>query len=260
MAQRRIVTEEPESKLLSRLLDKALGGIPPLSSAESLATEYLTDQSYASHDERVASLVKRETTKNFATGFLTGLGGVITLPVGVPAALGASWLIQARMAGAIARIYGHDLNDGRVRTMILLSLAGDVAREAMEDLGIDLGGKLPNRVIKQVPGRALVEINKRIGMAAAHQCGQPQYFEVSKVDSRGWRRRWGRVRCGRLPHGRARGQVFRPPSGESVDRRDYDRWEVARVDMIWQGCLSNAGEQQVQGVEDRLAVAVTDRR
>ena len=210
MAQRRIVTEEPESKLLSRLLDKALGGIPPLSSAESLATEYLTDQSYVSHDERVASLVKRETTKNFATGFLTGLGGVITLPVGVPAALGASWLIQARMAGAIARIYGHDLNDDRVRTMILLSLAGDVAREAMEDLGIDLGGKLPNRVIKQVPGRALVEINKRIGRQLLGKAVSRSVSRFPRLIPAGWRRRWGRVRCGRLPHGRARGQVVVP--------------------------------------------------
>ena len=121
MAQRRIVKDVPESKLLSSLLGRALGGFPPLSSAENLATEYLTDQGYASHDERVASLVKRETTKNFTTGFLTGLGGVITLPLGMPTALGASWLIQARMAGAIARIYGHDLNDDRVRTMILLT-------------------------------------------------------------------------------------------------------------------------------------------
>ena len=181
MAQRRIVKEVSESRLVTNLLNKALDGIPPLSSAEDLATEYLTDQGYASHDERVASLVKRETTKNFATGFLTGLGGVITLPVGVPAALGASWMIQARMAGAIARIYGHDLSDERVRTTILLSLAGDVAREAMEDLGIDLGGKLPNRVIKQVPGRALVEINKRIGIQLLAKAGQRGLAQFPKA-------------------------------------------------------------------------------
>jgi len=94
--------------------------------------------------------------------FITGLGGIVTLPVGVPSALGASWLIQARMAGAIARIYGHDLAEERVRTLILLSLAGDVAKQAMSDLGLNLGSKLPQSAMKQVPGRALVEINKRI--------------------------------------------------------------------------------------------------
>ncbi|MDQ1241844.1 MAG: hypothetical protein QG550_1095, partial [Pseudomonadota bacterium] len=168
---KRVPTEASANKLVTYLLEKGLGGVPPLSSAENLATEYLIDQGYETHDQRVDSLITWETTKNFTTGFITGLGGIITLPVGVPSALAASWLIQARMAGAIARIYGHDLVEDRVRTLILLSLAGDVAKKAMADLGIDLGGKLPNRAIKQVPGRALVEVNKRIGLQLLTKAG-----------------------------------------------------------------------------------------
>jgi len=159
----RMPTDASANRLVKYLLDKGLGGLPPLSSAANLADEYLIDQGFGSNDERVAALMKWEMTKNFTTGFITGLGGIVTLPVGVPSALVASWLIQARMAGAIARIYGHDLDEDQVRTMILLSLAGDVAKEAMADLGINLGGKLPQSALKQVPGRALVEINKRIG-------------------------------------------------------------------------------------------------
>jgi uncharacterized protein (DUF697 family) len=75
------------------------------------------------------------------------------------------------MAGAIARIYGHDLAEDRVRTMILLSLAGDVAREAMEGFGVNFSGRLSNRVVKQVPGRALVEVNKRIGLKLLARAG-----------------------------------------------------------------------------------------
>ena len=164
-------TEESAGRLVTFLLDKGLGGFPPLSSAEDLATEYLIDQGYATHDARVDSMVKWETGKNFTTGFITGLGGFMTLPVGVPSALGASWLIQARMAGAIARVYGHDLGEDRVRTMILLSLAGDVAREAMEGVGVNFSGRLSNRVVKQLPGRALVEINKRIGLKLLARAG-----------------------------------------------------------------------------------------
>jgi uncharacterized protein (DUF697 family) len=155
--------------------------LPPLSSAEDLATEYLIDRGYETHDERVASLIKWETTKNFTSGFITGLGGFITLPVAIPSALGASWLIQARMAGAIARIYGHDLSEDRVRTMVLLSLAGDVAKEAMEDLGINLGAKVPNRAIKQVPGRALVEVNKRIGLQLLSKAGGRSLAQFPKL-------------------------------------------------------------------------------
>lgn len=178
---RRAPTAASANKLVTFLLEKGLGGVPPLSSAENLATEYLIDQGYASHDERVDSLIHWETTKNFTSGFITGLGGFVTLPVAIPSALGASWLIQARLAGAIARIYGHDLAEDRVRTMVLLSLAGDVAKEAMEDLGINLGGKLPNRAIKQVPGRALVEVNKRIGLQLLSKAGSRGLAQFPKL-------------------------------------------------------------------------------
>lgn len=174
-------TEENAHALVTFLLEKGLGGFPPLSSAASLADEYLIDQDYKDDDQRVAALIKWEMRKNFTTGFITGLGGFISLPLGVPSALAASWLIQARMAGAIARIYGHDLNEPRVRTMILLSLAGDVAKEAMSDLGLNLGNKLPQAVTRQVPGRALVEINKRIGIRLLMQTGERGLAQIPKA-------------------------------------------------------------------------------
>ena len=158
--------------LATYLLEYGLRGLGPLSSAEALAGDYLGEATYHDDDTRVAALIKWETGKNFTTGFLTGLGGFITLPVAVPAALAASWLVQARMAGAIARIYGHDLDSPRVRTKVLLSLAGDVAREAMSDVGVKIGDRLTQRAVEQIPGRLLVEVNKRIGAKMATQIGQ----------------------------------------------------------------------------------------
>jgi uncharacterized protein (DUF697 family) len=177
----RIATDASATRLVKYLLEKGLGGAGPLSSARDLADEYLIDQGYTTDDQRVDRLVKWEMSKNFTTGFITGLSGVITLSIGIPSALVASWLIQARMAGAIARIYGHDLSEERVRTMILLSLAGDVAKDAMKDLGIDLGGKLPHQGMKLVPGRALVEINKRIGFKLLTRAGSRGVAQFPKV-------------------------------------------------------------------------------
>jgi uncharacterized protein (DUF697 family) len=174
-------TAESANALVTFLLDKGLGGFPPLSSAAALADEYLIDQGFKDDDQRVAALIKWETRKNFTTGFITGLGGFVSLPMGVPSALVASWLIQARMAGAIARIYGHDLADPRVRTMILLSLAGDVAKQAMADFGLNLGNKLRQTIAKQVPGRALVEINKRIGLKLIAQTTQRGLAQFPKA-------------------------------------------------------------------------------
>lgn len=162
----------PAGALATFLLDKGLAGFGPLSSAQQLARDYLENARYATDDRRIDALIRWESGKNFTSGFITGLGGVVTFPVSIPAALGISWLIQARMAGAIACIYGHDLASERVRTKILLSLAGDVAKDAMKDLGLKPGSAITQRAVDQVPGRALVEINKRIGAQLLAKAGQ----------------------------------------------------------------------------------------
>jgi hypothetical protein len=211
-------TEASASRLVAFLLDKGLHGAGPLSSAANLASEYLSDPSYDDDDKRIDALIRRETRKNFTSGFITGLGGVVTFPVSIPAALGASWLIQARMAGAIARIYGHDLDSARVRTMILLSLAGDVAKEAMKDLGLGLDGKLTQRAVDQIPGRALVEINKRIGARLLAKAGQRVVLRFPRAVPV-----LGGVVGGSLDAlvcrmvGRTAKSLFRPPAGAVID-------------------------------------------
>jgi hypothetical protein len=205
-------------RLATYLLDKGLAGAGPLSSAEDLASEYLIDGSFASDEARVDALIRRETRKNFTTGFVTGLGGIVTFPVTIPAALGASWLIQARMAGAIARIYGHDLASERVRTKILLSLAGDVAKEAMNDLGLKLGSKLTQRAVDQIPGRLLVEVNKRIGARLLANVGGRVLLKVPRAVPI-----LGGVVGGSLDAvvcrmtGRSAKTLFRPPAGEVIE-------------------------------------------
>lgn len=210
--------DAPSGTLATYLLEMGIRGLGPLSSAESLAAAYRGDGRHRDDDARVAALIRREAAKNFSTGFLTGIGGFITLPVAIPAALGASWVVQARMAAAIARIYGHDLGSERVRTKILLSLAGDVARDAMKDLGLKVGDRLTQRAVEQVPGRLLVEVNKRIAAKLAAQVGQrvalrfPRAIPVfgglvgGSLDA---------VVCRKV--GATARTLFRPPSGAVVE-------------------------------------------
>jgi uncharacterized protein (DUF697 family) len=199
------------SALATYLLEKGLSGLGPLSSAASLATEYLIDGSYADDDARVAALIKWEMAKNFTTGFVTGLGGFVTLPVAVPSALAASWVLQARMAGAIARIYGHDLDDPRVRTRILLALA-------VTDLGLKVGDRLTQRAVEQIPGRALVEVNKRIGARLVARAGQRVALRFPRAVPV-----FGGVVGGSLDAvvcrtvGRTARTLFRPPAGGVIE-------------------------------------------
>ena len=208
----------PAGTMVTFLLDKGLRGAGPLSSAAELAKAYREDPAYASDDRRVAALIKWESGKNFTSGFVTGLGGLVTFPVSIPAALGASWLIQARMAGAIAAIYGHDLDSERVRTKILLSLAGDIAKDAMKDLGLKTGNALTQRAVEQIPGRALVEINKRIGAQLLARAGQRVVLRFPRAVPV-----LGGVVGGFLDAavcrvvGRTAKTLFRPPSGAVIE-------------------------------------------
>ena len=176
--------EAEESKALqvaNWLTEKAVGGVGPLSSAEELALEYLNDSSYESNDKRVESLIKWETSKNFSTGFVTGLGGFATLPVAIPASLGASWVLQARMAAAIARIYGHDLNEDRVKTLILCVIIGQDIKEVCKQAGIKIGTKLTYVAIRKLPGEALKRINQAVGFRLLTKAGEKGIINLTKL-------------------------------------------------------------------------------
>jgi len=177
-------TTPDESKalqLVNWISQKAIEGIPPLSSAEELAQEYLVDVSYDTVGSRIDSLINWETAKNFTSGFITGLGGLITLPVAVPAALGASWALQARMAAAIARISGHNLAEDRVQTLVLLSLVGGSVKEVVKRAGITVTNKLTQKALQRIPGKMLIEINKRVGFRLLTKAGEKGVVNLIKV-------------------------------------------------------------------------------
>lgn len=175
------LTKGQAVKIVKWIIDKAVNGLPPLSSADDLAQEYLIDDGYPDNEARVDALINWETAKNFTSGFITGLGGLITLPVSVPSALGASWVIQARMSGAIAVIYGHSLREDRVRTLVLLSLLGDAGKEVLKRAGIKVGQKVTQNVIKRIPGKVLIEINKKVGFRLLTKAGEKGVVNLTKA-------------------------------------------------------------------------------
>jgi hypothetical protein len=166
--------------LVKWISDKAIDGVPPLSSAHDLADEYLIDRGYNNHASRVGALINWETTKNFTSGFVTGLGGVLVLPFSLPAAFAASWIIQARMAAAIARIYGHNIHSDRVRTFIMAALVGDSLKDIAKASGIAIGRGVAKSLIEKVPGKVLIEFNKRVGFRLLTKAGEKGAINLMK--------------------------------------------------------------------------------
>lgn len=140
-----------------------VGGQPVLSSSRDLSEKYRRRAKVRSLDEVIDELIHVESAKNFTVGFLTGLGGVLSLPVAIPSDLAASWLIQLRMVAAIAHLRGYDLDDEWVRTALLLTLFATSLDEALSKLGIRVAEKATEQLIARIPREALRSINATVG-------------------------------------------------------------------------------------------------
>jgi len=175
------VNDSTLTQVATWLTNVAVDGIGPLSSSAALAEEYKLDADYPDNDSRVDSLINWETSKNFGTGFVTGLGGFVALPITLPVGLGAAWAVQARMVGAIAEIYGYSVKDERVKTAILLCLVGGEIVDLLKGVGVKVGTRVTENLIAKIPGRVLVEINKKVGFKLLTKAGEKGIINLSKI-------------------------------------------------------------------------------
>jgi len=109
----------------NKIIDYAIGGVPPFYGAVELAEMYMDNPDYKNKEEMVKDLIRLECSKNFATGFISGHGGLFTLGISISSSLALSWVIQARMVAPIPYIYSYEIKDEKIRTLIKLSLLGD---------------------------------------------------------------------------------------------------------------------------------------
>lgn len=107
------LSQQKIMKSLDWAYDKAVNGVPGLDSAQDMANNYL--QGEETLTEKVNSLIRWQNTKAGTSGFITGLGGLLTLPVALPANITTVLYVQIRMIAAIAIMGGYD-----VRLLMLL--------------------------------------------------------------------------------------------------------------------------------------------
>lgn len=89
--------------------DKAVNGVVGMDSASEIAESYMKVE--GSKIDQANSLIRWQNTKAGTSGFLTGLGGIIVMPVTIPANIASVMYVQIRMIAAIAHLGGHDLKD-----------------------------------------------------------------------------------------------------------------------------------------------------
>lgn len=157
---------------------KAIGKIPLAGSAQDLAEDYRKPGK--STHSCVDSLIRWQCTKAAHNGFWLGLPGGPFAPVAIPADIAQSLYVQLRMVAAIAHLYEHNVHADHVRTCALVCLCGSRATDVLASVGIKVGQKLAYNAIKALPGKVLIEINKKVGMRLFTKFGEKGIINLGK--------------------------------------------------------------------------------
>lgn len=112
------------SSFVHQALDKAITGVGPLPSAASAADKQLKEQ-HGDVERAIHEVIENNVRYAGAQGFLTNIGGLVTMAVTVPVNLSGLALIQCRMVAGIAHLRGYELSDPRTRDAILACLLGE---------------------------------------------------------------------------------------------------------------------------------------
>ena len=173
------LTESKIMQALDFIYDKAVNGLPMCETAEEMAASYLKDQ--GSLYEQANSLIRWQNTKAAGSGFLTGLGGVLVMPITLPAGMSSVIYIQIRMVAAIASMAGYDLKDDRVKSLIYVCLIGDAAKDVLKNVGIVMGSKMATNAIKNISGKTIVMINQKVGFRLLTKFGETGVINLGKA-------------------------------------------------------------------------------
>ncbi len=168
-------------KALDIIYSGAINGVPKVfDSAYELADDYKT--SYPNDlNKQISSLIKNQCLQSGSAGFVTNLGGIITLPVTLPANITSVLYIQLRMIAAIAILCGYSPKNDRVKTILLCCLIGDSIAKVLKKAGLKITTKVGYKMISKIPGEVIKKINKIIGFRLLTKYGANGIVNISKL-------------------------------------------------------------------------------
>lgn len=173
------LTESKIGQALEWAYEKAMDGIPGTGTARELAEDYRKNN--ATPLDAANSLIRWQNTKAGTSGFLTGLGGLITLPVAIPANVASVMYVQLRMITAIAYLGGHDPKEDQVKTLAFACLTGNAAVDILKDAGIAVVRKVAINSVKGISGATLIKINKAVGFRLLTKFGSTGIINLGKA-------------------------------------------------------------------------------
>ncbi len=174
------ISQEEIMQLLDKLYDQSVQGIakvsPPI---EALANDYLQKSKNVNNASK--KFINYQIAKCTTSGFVTGLGGLITLPVAIPANVGSVMYVQMRMIACLAYMGGYDTNSDQVQTLVYACLAGISIDQILKNVGIQFGTKFTMAMVKKIPGTVLTKINQKVGFRFLTKFGTKGLINIGKA-------------------------------------------------------------------------------
>lgn len=172
--------QEGVMRLLDKLYEQATQGIamvsPPI---EETAGDYLRKN--PDIDTAAKKFINYQIAKCTTSGFLAGLGGIITLPVTIPANVSSVLYVQMRMIAGLAYMGGYDTDSDQVQTLVYACLAGISVDQILKQAGIKFGNKFAMAMVKKIPGEVLAKINQKVGFRFITKFGTKGIINLGKA-------------------------------------------------------------------------------
>lgn len=112
------------SAFVHQALDLAISGAGPLPGAAAAADKQLAKHA-GDREKAIDGILEQHVRYAAGQGFVTNLGGLVTMAVTVPANISGLAMLECRMVAAIMSLRGYDLADPRTRAAVLTCLLGE---------------------------------------------------------------------------------------------------------------------------------------
>lgn len=166
--------------LVERLLATGFDGKLAFDSAHEVAQAAL-DKHGGNRDKAIDEVIADHRKLAATSGFVTGLGGLFTMPVALPANVIGFYLLATRMVAAVAELRGHDINRRELRSAVLLTLVGTEADDVLAKAGVATTGRLAGMASQKLPPALLMVVNKAVGFRLIGQVGAKAFARVGKA-------------------------------------------------------------------------------
>jgi hypothetical protein len=148
-----MLTENAILAILETCYDRAVKGLPGSHTIDELAREYEAD---------VDAFIRWQISKCALAGFASGLGGLLTLPVAVPADVATNFYVQLRMIAVIAHMRGYDPKSDRVKSLAYACLLGNQAKEIVKDISIEVSRVVAQRLVARAAQRGFTQLGRAV--------------------------------------------------------------------------------------------------